>query len=322
MTDLDLTKFSTAPMFNTKAVVQATGISAATLRAWERRYGVPEPERTGSNYRLYSERDIALVGWLKERVERGVSISQAIELYRHARDEHEVSSHSAMQPPVAMPSQIQDTESAQARLIQAFKTFDERAADQVLNEVFALYPLEDVLVSIMQPVMVEIGEQWHRGEVSVPTEHFATSYVERKLMGLFNAQPLNPDGALVIAGCAPREQHELGILLFSFFLRRYGVRVLYLGANVPMIDLRAALETLHPAMLALSALVPESVEELREIAQMIRDMPPPRPIFAIGGGAFRDNPALAHDIHGLYLGQDVREAAREAMKQLRIRTER
>jgi MerR family transcriptional regulator, light-induced transcriptional regulator len=319
MTDLDLTRYSTAPLFNTKAVVQSTGISAATLRAWERRYGVPEPERTDSNYRLYSERDIALIRWLKERVESGVSISQAVELYRRALDGQGLPSHttSHLAPP-ALPDHVHDTGSAIARLIAAFKAFDERAADQVMNEVFSIYPIEDVLLSVIQPTMIEVGEQWHRGEVSVPMEHFATAYMERKLMGLFNAQPLNADGPLVIAGCAPREQHELGILLFAFFLRRYGVRVLYLGANVPMVDLRAALESLRPAMLALSALVPESVEELQAIAQMIREMPAPRPLFAIGGGAFRDHPELAEGIHGMYLGHDARQAAHEAVRQLKM----
>ncbi len=84
-----LEQFSDTPMFNTKAVVQQTGIAAPTLRAWERRYGFLSPERAGNDYRLYSERDIVLIRWLKERIDAGMSISQAIAFFHHLREEHE-----------------------------------------------------------------------------------------------------------------------------------------------------------------------------------------------------------------------------------------
>jgi MerR family transcriptional regulator, light-induced transcriptional regulator len=83
----DLEQYSDVPLFNTKAVVQQTGIAAPTLRAWERRYTILSPKRTQNDYRLYSERDIALLRWLKERVDAGVSISQAIALLRHLTEE-------------------------------------------------------------------------------------------------------------------------------------------------------------------------------------------------------------------------------------------
>jgi DNA-binding transcriptional MerR regulator/methanogenic corrinoid protein MtbC1 len=79
----DLHQFSDRPMFNTKAVVQKTGVPAPTLRAWERRYHLLSPERADNAYRLYSERDIAMIRWLKERVDEGMTISQAVALFRH-----------------------------------------------------------------------------------------------------------------------------------------------------------------------------------------------------------------------------------------------
>lgn len=86
----DLELFSDTPVFNTKAVVQQTGIAAPTLRAWERRYDLLSPERAQKNdYRLYSERDIALIRWLKARIDTGISISQAIALFHHLSQEHQ-----------------------------------------------------------------------------------------------------------------------------------------------------------------------------------------------------------------------------------------
>lgn len=84
----ELGHYSDVPMFNMKAMVQQSGIAAPTLRAWERRYAILAPERTHNDYRLYSERDIAIIRWLKERVDTGMSISQAIALFRHFEEKY------------------------------------------------------------------------------------------------------------------------------------------------------------------------------------------------------------------------------------------
>ncbi len=79
----ELALYSDKPVFNIKAVVQQTGIPAPTLRAWERRYALFSPKRADNSYRLYTERDIVLLRWLRGRVENGMLISRAIALYRH-----------------------------------------------------------------------------------------------------------------------------------------------------------------------------------------------------------------------------------------------
>lgn len=319
MAELDLSRYSTVPLFNTKAVVQETGVSAATLRAWERRYGVPEPDRTGSNYRLYSEREIALIRWLKERVDAGLTISQAVELYRRMTDGESVKTTLPIMNRSNGSHQVPSFLESRKRLIDAFLQFDEREAERILNELFAIYTIEDVLSEVIHPAMVTVGDMWHNGDIGVPTEHFASAYVERKIMALINAQPANHDAPLVVTGCAPHEQHELGILLVSLFLRRTGLRVLYLGQNVPLVDLQAALETLRPAMLALSASTEESALALVHIGDMIVQMPAPRPLFAFGGRAFEQSPHLVDQIqHGIHLGgEDAQVAARTALRHIR-----
>ena len=92
MTDeLHLNSYDNTPVFTIKTVVQEIGIPPATLRAWERRYGVLSPGRSEGGYRLYSERDIAILRWLKRQVDAGVSISRAAALLgiRHPGGEAE-----------------------------------------------------------------------------------------------------------------------------------------------------------------------------------------------------------------------------------------
>ena len=75
------------PTFNLKAVVQETGLKPDTLRAWERRYGMPEPERTSGGHRIYSQEDINILKWLLERQDEGMSISRAVDMLRRLRAE-------------------------------------------------------------------------------------------------------------------------------------------------------------------------------------------------------------------------------------------
>src|SRR4026207_2567412 len=72
---------STTPAYNLKVVLKETGLAADTLRAWERRYGLPVPHRTPGGHRLYSQRDIETIKWLINRQAEGLSISHAVDLW-------------------------------------------------------------------------------------------------------------------------------------------------------------------------------------------------------------------------------------------------
>ena len=68
-------------LFNLKVVVHETGLKPDTIRAWERRYGLPQPRRSSGGHRLYSRRDIEIIKWLMARQEEGLSISNAVDLW-------------------------------------------------------------------------------------------------------------------------------------------------------------------------------------------------------------------------------------------------
>ena len=109
-----------------------------------------------------------------------------------------------------------------------------------------MYPVEEVCLGVIAPTLVEIGERWHRGEISVATEHFATSFVRRKLFALFNVYETGRGPRLVFAGCAPDEWHEVGLLMLSLFLVRHGIRLSYLGPNLSADGLHETLGTIGP----------------------------------------------------------------------------
>src|SRR5918911_5236823 len=133
--------YSDVPLYNIQAVAAATGVPSITLRSWERRYGVPEPKRDPKGYRLYSERDIAVTRWLRERVQQGVGISRAVNMLRVLESG----------PPVSEPATTFDFDGLQARLIDAVERLDESSVTQVVSEALVVAPVEEVTLRLLQP---------------------------------------------------------------------------------------------------------------------------------------------------------------------------
>lgn len=301
------------PIYNIKAVVEATGLPAATLRAWERRYGALSPGRTASGYRLYSGRDIVTLKWLKARVDEGMNISQAIHLLtlKHPVQHPDETAGAAdamwHSRPLQAPRESRDA------LLSALTRYDEGLADRVLEEAFAVYGVELVAESILAPAMVQIGDMWHEGRVGTSTEHFASNYLRRKLDSIVNAVPQTNSGPLVVLGCAPGDWHELGLLLIHLMLRRRHINTIYLGQNVPADQFVEEMAQLKPALIVMAATTAESAAGMAAMAQAIQDMQRPQPVFAFGGRIFNVDPALRARVPGVFLGETAREGVEQIM---------
>ena len=211
-----LSDYTTTPLYNIKAVVQATHISPSTLRAWERRYHMCEPQRSESGYRLYSDRDIAVIRWLKAQVDAGMAISQAVSWLQSIVDgsgPQEVVTlpdptgrvQEAAQPALPSRLEVQNRAALQDHLVWALLSYDENRAEQVLAQAFALYPLEMVGEQLIMPTLVELGERWHRGELNIAREHYATNYLLQRVSAILRALPSMTSRACGVGGlCARR----------------------------------------------------------------------------------------------------------------------
>jgi DNA-binding transcriptional MerR regulator len=317
-----------SPIYNIKAVAHLTGVPADTLRRWESRYNIIAPQRTESGYRLYSQRDVDTVLWLKSRLEEGLSISRASEMLRQMGGDPAA----AMPPSEQMPrtavlpgALLHEARSAQAlreELLRAFRAVDEDAAAQVMNEALSLYSIEDVSLQILQPTLVEVGELWLDGEVSVATEHFASSFVRSRLANLFHSSPHNPYGPLVLVGCAPDEFHELGAMFLAVFLRRASFRVVYLGQNVPLDSLHGMIAAMKPDAVCISATRAETAASLVRLSDHLAEMQRNTgraPLLAYGGQVFNRYPHITERLGGVYLGEDARAAVNVLSERLRPR---
>ena len=295
---------SDVPMFNMKAMVQLSGVAAPTLRAWERRYAILSPERARNDYRLYSWHDIAIIRWLKERVDAGMSISQAVALFRHYEEEHrqlQSGQKVAASEGASLSLETYNMRSVQERLLAAFNSLDETAASQLMTSMLAIYPLEQLCAELIKPVLWEVGRLWEQGYITVSIEHFASAFFRGLLTNLFHAMPPVGTGPLVITCCAPGEEHELAALMLSLLLRRAGLHVAYLGQSIEINGLLQTVRQLSPALVCISATLVSCMDTVTDLGEQLQQLPPPRPTLIFGGQAFEQHTELIARVPGVYL---------------------
>ncbi|GCE18294.1 MerR family transcriptional regulator [Dictyobacter kobayashii] len=349
-----LEQYSDQPVFNTKAVVQQTGVPAPTLRAWERRYSLLVPERANNAYRLYSERDVALIRWLKECVDSGISISHAVALFRHLEQQQRDPTVASADvyfdipaPPafqVALNSPDPDTEQfvqrekdlqdasravdlswaqanqlnssnvyptvytmqmARAQLIEIFQDMDEQAAQVLMGSLLSFYSVEQVCCELIMPTLWDIGRLWAEGHVTVSVEHFASNFFRAVLTNMFHVTRGPSTGPIVLTCCAPGEPHELSMLMLSLFLRRRGIRVVYLGQSIETTGLLHTIKKLSPSAICISLTLPAYMPALMSLGRQLQHLPGSRPAMIFGGQAFLQFPQPEKLIpEGIYMDGD------------------
>ena len=301
------------PAHTIQVVAETTGIPAVTLRMWGRRYGVVRPARSGGNYRLYSERDIALLRWLKHEVDGGAPIRHAAaDLKRRARAGDWPQALPALRPRRgAAPSA-----SLVRRLFTSLIEADERRARTLLQRAEVRFDLDTLCLRLLTPCLVEVGEAWHRGEIRVAQEHFASAFLRAHLLSLYQAYPLRRGARRAFVGCAPSEQHEIGALMVALFMRRGGFRVDYLGANLDTADLVDYARAQRPSLIALSAATEGPALALERTAAGLARLRP-RPLMGFGGRAFNLDPDLRLRPQAQFLGENAAQGAATALALLR-----
>lgn len=301
----------TTPAYNLNVVVRETGIKPDSLRAWERRYELPQPSRTEGGHRLYSDRDIATVRWLNERLDEGLRIKQAVNLWK----EMESSGQDPLlvRPVGTQPAEVQQPligagptlEEMRTGWVNACMSFDETSAENITNYAFARYPIETVCFEILLGGLAVIGAAWYQGEASVQQEHFASSLVIRRLDALIAASPPPFKPGAIMVSCPSGDDHTIAPLMLTLVLRQRGWRVVYLGADVPKARIEETIQSIKPRIVVMTAQHLKSAASLLEMADILSQK---EVRVAFGGLIFNRNPELPAGIPGFYLGEQLKGA--------------
>ncbi|MFN8559408.1 MAG: B12-binding domain-containing protein [Dehalococcoidia bacterium] len=201
------------PCHNIRAVERLTGVLAATLRSWERRYGFPllraSSPPAGSTATARCRRSAGS----RRRPSGVVRVAQAVHWASGGETTAGGTATAAAAPPPAVVRQPPPALHALAeKLLEAVSAYDEQAAEAAPSAGFARMTPDVVLTEVLTPTLRAVGDCWARGELPTSAEHFATNIVRRRLFALQPEQPPLPQGPPVVLACVPGEHHELGLL--------------------------------------------------------------------------------------------------------------
>ncbi|MFZ7942384.1 MerR family transcriptional regulator [Neobacillus sp. 19] len=210
-------------MYSIKKVSELLDIPTVTIRAWENRYHVVNPVRTEGGHRLYSNEDIGILKWLKEQTTKNhMKISEAVQLLNQ-------STHQAIESTPVSKSY----EEIKAALYKALIKINTQEANNIIELAFSLFEYEDVFHHILAEILYQIGDDWENGKITVAQEHFASQFVINRFAQFLRILPVNTSLPKILAFCPEGEDHHIGLMLFSLFLRKKGNEVIYLGPNTP-----------------------------------------------------------------------------------------
>lgn len=264
-----------------RTVAALTGVNAVTLRAWERRYGLFKPARTAKGHRLYTHEHVELIRRVLTLIERGVPIGQAQQALAGA----------GLEPKAAAEPDAGPWRAWRERMAAAVTRFDEDALDEVCDEALALHPIERVTRLLFIPLLADLGERWEKVAGGVAEEHFFAVYLRNSIGARFHHRHRIHAGPRLLAACAPDEQHEIGLLLFSLAAHEAGLRVVALGANMPLDQLAGAAKRTACSAIVLSSSVEPRPEVLgRDLPALVRAAHVP--VFVGGLTAERHRAAL------------------------------
>ncbi|MCA9707660.1 MAG: MerR family transcriptional regulator [Myxococcales bacterium] len=243
--------------YRINAVAEMTGIPAATLRAWERRYGVPEPRRTESSYRVYSDADVEIIRRVRELCDQGMAPSEAAKLVLADLEQRRVPSANGADP----------FAQAAAAIVQAVAAYDPAQVDNATRHAMALGSCTAVFDRVFAPAMVEIGERWHDGALGIGQEHMASQIIEAAASAMLRlVQPEHAERTAVLA-CFADDTHTLSCYGIALHLAAWGFSVVRLGSRTPPHAIRQAVEELEPALVGLSSTIVPPGHRARELVE-------------------------------------------------------
>jgi DNA-binding transcriptional MerR regulator len=223
-------------------------VSPDLLRAWERRYGLLRPTRSAGGLRLYSHDDLERVRRMRRHLADGLAAAEAAALASRAIVGEET-------------TRVMDSLSAaRGELAEALERFEEARAQAIFDRLLAAATVDALLSEIVLPYLHELGDRWQRGDVSIAQEHFATSVLRGRLLGLARGWGLGV-GPLALLACLPGEQHDLGLIAFGLALRARGWRIVYLGNDTPVESLEEVATSLDPSLVIVSAVTDEPLHD-------------------------------------------------------------
>lgn len=265
-----------APTFSISAVARATGLTAHTIRAWEKRYQVTSPDRTKTNRRKYDEGDIERFKLLKRAIGNGHSIGMIASL-----------TNTELEKIASATSQSEKPGSDRDYLgacVRAMMDIDSTRLEDELSKAVLVLGIDRFLEEVVVPFLHELDKGWEQQSISIAQEHLASALLRTQLDRVRLSIHVPASAPRILVTTPSGQIHEIGALLAAIFAARQGWNVTYLGPNLPAEEIAIAAAKTHSKAVGLSLVYPENDPLVKSELIKIRQLLPTTPII-IGGRA-------------------------------------
>lgn len=268
-------------------VSRILGVPAPTIRAWERRYGVPDTPRSAGGHRRYSAEALHQLRLMRDEVARGRRAADAADSVR------------------ALRAQSGPSAAYVEKLLGYSQRLDPVALRNSLDEAREQLGLASAVDEVILPTMRQVGLWWETGRCDVAQEHLTTESVRSWLSKTAAYAPQPTRNTTLVLACGPRDLHTLGLEALAVVLVHEGWSCRVLGARTPAENLTTAVRAIGASAAVVVSHLSNgrrpAVESIRGVASV------GVPVF-YAGNAFLTARART-GVPGTYLGESVAEAA-------------
>ena len=249
--------------YSIKDLEQITGIKAHTIRIWEKRYGLVQPERTKTNIRTYSDKDLKKLLNISMLNASGIKISRLAEM--------DVIDLEANVLKLSKVNKLEDT--SIEKLILATLNFDEDLFESILSRCVIEKGMEDTTAQILFPFFHRVGILWQVGSISPAQEHFISNLIRQKLFAAIDSvSGFKKEGAhKIVFYLREKELHEISILFYTYIAKKNGMQTLYLGQDLPFQELEKVIKEYKPHSIFTSLITPIKSENLNQYLQKMKN---------------------------------------------------
>jgi DNA-binding transcriptional MerR regulator len=261
-------------LYSIKDLERISGVKAHTIRIWEKRYGIVEPQRTDSNIRFYCDTEVKKLMNIAILLQRGYKISKLACL-----DQNELAKK-VLEVSVISGSNDSMIES----LVVAMIEMDEAKFEKILNMSIIKEGFENSVFKLLYPFFERIGVLWQAGSINPAHEHFITNLVKQKIYVAIDSLPVtNGNDTKTFLMFLPEwDLHDLGLLVYDYLVKSHGMKVIYLGTSVPEEDVYTVSDFLQPDYFFVSFINAIEKDKLESYLKRISARYPSITIFITG----------------------------------------
>jgi len=249
--------------YSIKDLERLTNVKAHTIRIWEKRYGIVDPDRSETNIRHYTDEDLKRLLNISILNRHGLKISKIACMSNCELNQKIIE---VIRPESDYLSQIES-------LVVAMIELNEDRFERILNQSIIKIGFEDSLYHVIYPFFEKIGVLWQTGTINPAQEHFISNLIRMKMFVAIDSLPAvhDPAALRIILFLPEWELHEIGLLTYYYLAKKHGIKVIYLGQNVPVQDLFSVAQTVDPKIVSTYFISAVSSADLKKYVEILHN---------------------------------------------------